>query len=138
MFGARFDASYYGMKKVACVSPGSHRKTGPAPAGRRRYRIFNPERGPNEVVDKIDLSAGHVLHGNRVDQHGGAVVRKHEVVVRLGGDAIELVLESGASAARDADAQHRAWRLGLEKLANSPRRAIRHFHRTCHRLSLPV
>jgi hypothetical protein len=68
----------------------SHRKTRPAPTGRRCDRIFNPERGPDQVVDKIDLGPRHVLHGHRVDQHSGAVAGEHEVVVSLGRDESNL------------------------------------------------
>src|SRR5262249_57641702 len=79
-----------------------------------------------------------VRRRDAIDQDGSAVAGKHKIILRPRDDALEPVLESGATTARDADPEHRPWRLGLENLANSPCRPLRQFYRTCHRFPLPV
>ena len=56
-----------------------------------------------------------------------------EIVVRLGADEIESVLESGAAAALDAHSQHRSGGLVPEDLADPSRRSLGHDDCACHR-----
>src|SRR5713226_5521141 len=92
-----------------------------AAAGRGGIGIGDLERGADQVIDEIDLRAFHVAQRDRVDQHGGAVARDHEIVWRLALLHVEPVLEPGAAAALDADAEHGAGGLGGENLADASR-----------------
>ena len=74
---------------------------------------------------------------DRIDQHDGAVAGDDEVVVRLGALDVELVLETGAAAAFDAHAQHRARRLALQNLADPPRRPFGDRDIDDHRVAHP-
>src|SRR5208282_6456765 len=87
------------------------REAGAAAAGGSRLWIVDLERRSDQVIDEVDLSAGHVVERDGIDQHGGAGPLDHDVIVRLGALGVEFVLEPGAAAARDADAQHGAGRL---------------------------
>src|SRR5260370_24845259 len=99
----------------------SDREARAAAAGRGRVGIGDLERGADQVVDEIDLGAFHVAQRDRVDEHGRAVARDHEIVWRLALLHVEPVLEPGAAAALDADAEHGAGGLGGENLADASR-----------------
>ena len=64
------------------------------------------------------------MQRHRIDQHRHAVAHDDDVVLGLVALDVELVLKAGAAAALDADAQHRACRLGLEDLADPPGGAV--------------
>ena len=80
--------------------------------------LLHLEGRADQVVDEVDLGAGHVVERDRIDQHRGAAALDHDVIVRPVALGVELVLETGAAAARDADAQHRAHWLLAEDLAD--------------------
>src|SRR5215207_4481956 len=92
----------------------SDRKTRPATARRGRIRIDHTERRADQIVDEINLGACEERYRGRIDQHHRALARDHEVVLGLGVVDVELVLEAGAAAALDGDAQHGAVAFGLE------------------------
>ena len=94
------------------------REAGAAAAGSFRLRIFHLERGADQVVDEVDLRAGHVVHRHRIDQHHRAVTADDEIVGRLRTLHVELVLKARAATAFDADAQHGSGRLTLEDFAD--------------------
>src|SRR6185369_8783917 len=52
-----------------------------AAAGGGGLRIVDPEGGADEVVDEVDLGAGHVVERHRIDQNGGAAALDHDVIV---------------------------------------------------------
>src|SRR5215813_14646522 len=98
------------------------REAGAAAAGRGGLRVVHPERRADQVVDEVDLGPRHVIERHRVDQHGRAVPRDDDVVVRLGALDVELVLEARTAAAFDADPQHGAGAFPLEDFADALRR----------------
>ena len=59
------------------------REAGAAAAGGGGLRVLHLERGADQVVDEVDLRAGHVIDRDRIDQHHGAVAGDDEVVVGL-------------------------------------------------------
>ena len=100
------------------------REAGAAAAGRGGLRVFHLERGADQVVDEVDLRAGHVIDRDRIDQHGRAVAGDHDVVVGLRALHAEFVLKAGAAAAFDA--RRAAWCRPARLLRISPiRRAAR-------------
>src|SRR6516165_1007554 len=90
--------------------------------GRGGLWIIDLERCADQVVDKIDLAAGHVVQRDRIDQHRGARLLDDDVVVGAVARGVELVLKAGAAAALYADPQHGAGRLAAQNLANLARR----------------
>ena len=96
------------------LDTGSDRKTGAAAAGCGGVWVDHAKRGADQVVHEIDLGARQKRHRSGIDQHHRAVARDDQVVVGLGVLDIEFVLEAGAAAALDADAQHRPVAFGLE------------------------
>ena len=73
-----------------------------AAAGGGGLRIVDLERRADEVVDEIDLGAGHVVERDRIDQHGRAALLDHDVVVGPAALGVEFVLETGTASASDA------------------------------------
>src|SRR5829696_3704972 len=88
-------------------------------------RALDLEGLPDEVVDEVD--GGTLEEGQRdlVDEHGGPVPLDDDVVRLRRPLDVEGVLEAGAAAAVDADAQHRPGRLGAHDLVDAPRRPFR-------------
>jgi hypothetical protein len=78
-------------------------------------------RRANEVVDEVDLGAGHEFERDRVDQHRDLPSFDDEVIRRPLAVDVESVLEARAAAALDADAQHRPGRFPLQDLADPAR-----------------
>ncbi len=58
-------------------------------------------------------------HRGWIDQHHGVLARDHQVILGLGAVDVELVLEAGAAAALDGDAQHGAVAFGFEDFADA-------------------
>src|SRR6476661_10578881 len=104
-----------------------------AAAGRGGLRIVYLEGRTDQIVDEIDLGAGHVVERDRIDQHRGAAALDHDVIVGSAVLGVELVLETGTASARDAHAQHRADRFLAQNLADLVRRPLGHGDRDCHR-----
>src|ERR1700761_4469860 len=98
------------------------REAGSAAARSGGVRIIDLERRSDQVVDKFDLRAGHIVERDGVDQDGGAGALDDDVVLGLGALGVELVLKSGASAAGNAHPQHRAGGLQTEDFTNPDRR----------------
>src|SRR5262245_26369378 len=98
---------------------GLDRKTGAAPAGSGGVRIDDAEGSADQVVDEINLRSRQERHRGGIDQHHRALTRDHEVILGLGVVDVELVLEAGAAAALDADAQHSAFAFALEDFADA-------------------
>src|SRR5579864_5295800 len=69
------------------------RETGAAAARRGGLRIVDLERRADQIVDEVDLAAGHVIERDRIDQHRGAALLDDDVVV----GAVALTLASMAS-----------------------------------------
>src|SRR5437870_2923094 len=97
----------------------SDRKAGPAAARRRGIRVDHAERGADQVVDEIDLRAREERHRGWIDQHHRALARDHQIVLSLGVVDVELVLEAGAAAALDGDAQHGAVAFDFKDFADA-------------------
>src|ERR1700722_11480495 len=74
-----------------------------AAAGRGGLRIVDLERRADQIVDEIDLAAGHVIERARMDQPRGAAFLDDDVIVGAVAFGVELVLEARAAAALDAD-----------------------------------
>lgn len=79
---------------------------------------------PDEIVDKVDLRTAHVRQRNRVDQHHRAVTLDNDVIVGARAIQIEAILEAGATASRNADAQSRAARFASKNPRYAPCRAL--------------
>ena len=89
----------------------SDRKARAAAAGRLHIRIVDLEGLPDQVVDEVDPRAAQEIQRHRIDEHHRAFLLDHQVFrLALLGD-IESVLETGAAAAIDRDAERRARRL---------------------------
>src|SRR5215207_4182618 len=88
-------------------------------------RVLDLEGLPDEVVDEVD--GGTLEEGQRhlVDEHGGPVPLDDDVVRLRRPLDVEGVLEAGAAAAVDADAQHRPGGLGAHDLVDAPRGPFR-------------
>ena len=80
---------------------------GAAAAGRNDVRVVDLEAGPLQAFDVVDLGAEDELHADLVDDDGDAVDLE-DVVVVLGAVEGERVLEAGAAAAANRDAQRLA------------------------------
>src|ERR1700687_1534676 len=65
-----------------------------ATAGRRSLRIVDLERRADQIVDEVDLAAGHVIERDRIDQHRGAALLDDDVVVSPVTFGVEFVLEA--------------------------------------------
>ena len=77
----------------------------PAPAGGGDIGVADDELGSLESLLVVDLGADEVLEGHRVDDDGDAHFAEDGVVVGLLVVKGEAVLEAGASAAGDEDAE---------------------------------
>src|SRR5512132_3838354 len=108
-----------GWAKEVGLVPKSDRKTGPATTRCRSIRIDDAERCADQVVDEIDFGAGEERHRGWIDQHHRALAGDHEVILGPGVVDVEFVLEAGAAAALDGDAQHGAVAFGLEDFADA-------------------
>src|SRR5579884_2415774 len=76
-----------------------------AAAGRGRVRVADLERRPHQILDEIDFGAVEQTERNLVDDDDNPVFfEQHVVLVTLRVER-EAVLEPGAAAARDGDAQ---------------------------------
>src|SRR3954452_7571318 len=112
------------MTVVAADAFCSDRKAGPAAARRGGIRIDHPERGADQVVDEIDLGARQERHRGGIDQHYGALARNHQIILGLRALDVELVLEAGAAATLDTDAQHGAVALGFQDFPDAAGRPL--------------
>src|SRR5215211_4712269 len=92
----------------------SDQKAGAAATRSGGVRVDHSERGADQVIDEIEFRACQKRHRSGIDQHHRALARDHEVVLGPGPFDVEFVLEAGAAAALDADAQHRAVAFALE------------------------
>ena len=81
-----------------------HLEGGAAAAGGDDIRVVHLEAGALEALDVVDLRAEDELHAGLVDDHRNAVDLE-DVVVLLRPIEGERVLEAGAAAAADRDAQ---------------------------------
>ena len=101
------------------------RKGVAAAAGRGGVRILDLEIGAHQILDEVDLGAGHEVERYRIDHHLDAVPREGDVVLPARVVEAEPVLESRTAAARDGEAQERLRRpvLGLKK-SDAPRGAV--------------
>jgi hypothetical protein len=86
--------------------------------------VLGPVDESGEVVDKGDLGALEEGQGDRVDDGGLASGRDADVVRFSGLDQFEPVLEAGATAAVDGDAQHHRMALGLAQFGQPFRGAV--------------
>ena len=77
---------------------------GAAAAGGDDIRVVDLEAGALQAFDVVDLGAEDELHADLVDDDGDAVDLE-DVVVVLGAVEGERVLEAGAAAAANGDAQ---------------------------------
>jgi dGTPase len=83
----------------------------------------------HKIVDEIDLGAPHILQRHGIDEDGRPVPREDQIVVaRLFLDQVVAILETGATAALDADPQRRARRLGFQNASYAYDGAVRHHH----------
>ena len=82
-------------------------------------RVLDLEGLADQVVDEVDLRAAHIVERHGVDQHLGAVAGKHDVV-RRGRllNQVVAILEAGAAAAFDADAERGSGRLRGQDLGD--------------------
>src|SRR5690606_23768687 len=76
-----------------------------AAAGRRRIRVADDELGAGEIFLVVDLRALQVLHAHRVDEQRDAALLDLRVAVLHFLVESEAVLEPGAAAALDIDAE---------------------------------
>src|SRR5439155_16397049 len=97
----------------------SDRKARPAAARRGGIRIDHAERGADQIVDEIDLRTCEERHRGRIDQYHRALARDHQIVLGLVVVDVELVLEAGAAAALDGDAQHGAVAFDFKDFADA-------------------
>src|ERR1700684_362728 len=65
-----------------------------AAAGRGGLRIVDLERRADQIVDEVDLAAGHVIERDWIDQHRGAALLDDDVVVSSVTFSIEFVLKA--------------------------------------------
>src|SRR5690242_2584729 len=100
------------------------REAGAAAAGRGGLGIVDLERRADQIIDEIDFGSGHVVERDRIDQHGRSALLDDRIVVGALAFGIESILEPGAAAAFDADAQHRAGGFLTQDLADPPRSAL--------------
>ena len=89
----------------------------PQPQEAVAFGLMHTERRADQVVDEIDLRARQERHRGRIDQHHRAIALDHQIVLGPGVLDVELVLEAGAAATLDGDAQHGAVAFGLEDFA---------------------
>src|SRR5690242_4791921 len=125
----------------ATVSNGrapSEREAGAAAAGGFGLRVLDLESSADQVVDKVDLRAGEILHRDRIDQHDGAGALDGKIVGRARALHVELVLKAGAAATFHRHAQHGAGRLGLEDFADPPRRPFADRDVLAHSVCCPI
>ena len=96
-----------------------HLERGPTSAGRNHVGVIDLEAGPLQPLDVVDLRAEDELHADLVDDDGDAIDLE-EVVVLLRLVEGEGVLEAGATAAANGDAQRLLPTLALapEQLAD--------------------
>src|SRR5262245_2002633 len=106
-------------RRCSLRSRGSDREAGAAAAGGGGVRVDHPEGGADQVVDEIDFRSRQERHGSGINQHHRAFAGDHEVILGLGMVDVEFVLEAGAAAALDADAQHGAVAFALEDFADA-------------------
>src|SRR5262249_32785401 len=104
--------------QVATRMRKSDREARAAAARGRGVGIVDAERGADQVVDEIDFRARQKRHRRWIDQHHRMIALDHQIVLGLRALDVELVLEAGAAAALDRDAQHGAIALVLEDLAD--------------------
>jgi hypothetical protein len=97
----------------------------PASAGRNDVRIIDLEARPLQPFDVVDLRAEDELHADFVDDDGDAIDLE-DVIVVLGTVEGERVLEAGATAAANGDAQRLALGVVLtaQQLADLPGRLV--------------
>src|SRR5690349_5999416 len=110
-------------------------EAGAAAAGRGGLRIVDLERRADQIVDEIDLGSSHVIERYRIDEHSRAASLDHDIVVGALAFGVEFILKARASAAFDADAQHRAGRFLPQDFADSPRGALGYGDVDAHLLS---
>src|SRR5262245_36644139 len=99
----------------------SDREGFPAAAGTGGVRVLEAEAGPAQVLSVVDAHARQVHGAHRVDDDVEAVLRHDRVVVVLVVER-EGVLEAGAAAALDVQAQRLPLRAGiaLQELLDAP------------------
>ena len=96
----------------------------PQPHDAFAFGLLTLNEAPIRSSTKSISEPAMIADRHRIDQHDGAVAVDDEVVGGLRALHVELVLEAGAAAALDRDAQHRAGGLGLEDLADAPGGAL--------------
>src|SRR5579864_6283107 len=92
-------------------------------------RILDLERGTHEVLDEVDFRALHQLERDGIDHQAHAVALEDEIIRLSRLVEAEAVLESGAAAAGDREAQEGVRPiLLLLQLSDAPRRALAQAH----------
>src|SRR5258708_1786190 len=84
---------------------------GAATAGRDHVRVLDLEAGALEAVDEVDRRARHVREALAIDEQADALVLEDRVLVALLVER-QRVLETGAAAAANADAQPGGCKVG--------------------------
>jgi dGTPase len=102
----------------------SDRETDPAAAAGCCIGIAHHELGAGQIIDEGDLRALKEGQGDGVNERGLAVGLDADVVGLGSLDQFEAILEAGAAAAVDSDAQHDRMALGQGQLGQSSRRAL--------------
>src|SRR5438876_6981064 len=88
-----------------------HLERVPAAARRDGVRVVDREPGRLDRVDVVDLRALQIRRAEGIDDNGDAVLLELEVTLGCAAVEAEPVLETGAAAALDRDAQHTDVRL---------------------------
>src|SRR5262249_33413889 len=90
------------------IAASADRERVAAAAGRGGVRVLDLERGAHHVLDEVDLGAGEEVERDLVNDDLDAVAREDDIALLPRVVEAEAVLEAGAAAARDGDAQERA------------------------------
>src|SRR5207244_4416247 len=96
-----------GRGRVVRLVAGRTLERGAAPAGRDGVRVVDLEPGLLDRLEVVDAAAPQMRSAEGIDDHRDAFAL--ELVVALLGAAVEAeaVLEAGAAATLDSDAEHR-------------------------------
>jgi hypothetical protein len=87
---------------------------GAAAAGGGGVGVLDGEMGAHQRVLIIEFGAGQEVEAGGVDEDGGTFRGDDKIVIVLGGGEVEFILEAGAAAGQNFDAQGLGGRVGSQ------------------------